>query len=83
MWLDKYETSEWAFRYCKYIKDRPEVRKLITDSYWAYHYCRFIKDRLEVRKYITNSQDIYNYRKHIKNRLLGLENILRRYNVVR
>jgi len=51
MWLDKYEMSEWAYRYCMNIKDRPGMRKFITDSRWAYYYCKYIKDRPEVRKY--------------------------------
>ena len=50
MWLDPKKISEWAFRYCRYKKDKPEIRKLITDSRWAYWYSRDVKDRPEVRK---------------------------------
>ena len=35
MWLEPRELSYWAFNYCMYKKDRPEVRKHITDSEWA------------------------------------------------
>ena len=59
MWLESKEISEWAYEYCLLKKDKPEVRKYITNSIIAYHYCRFIKDRPEVRKYITDSQWAY------------------------
>ena len=45
----KYMDSEWAYLYCRFVKDRKEIRDRITDSYWAYWYCRFVKDRKEVR----------------------------------
>jgi hypothetical protein len=48
------ENSKWAYCYCHNIKNRPEVRKHITDSNWAYRYCKNIKDRPEIRKYITD-----------------------------
>jgi len=57
-----------AFYYCTKVKDRPEVRQFITDSFDAYRYCRFIKDRPEVRKYITDSEDAYFYCRHVKDR---------------
>ena len=60
MWLDSYEMSNWAYHYCRNKKDRPEVRKLITNSRWVYYYCNVIKDDPEVRKYVDK----------------GLENVL-------
>ena len=50
MWLESNELSGWCYHYCKYIKDKPEIRKLITESVGAYHYCFNIKDDPEVRK---------------------------------
>jgi len=46
--------SNDAYYYCRYVKDRKEVRDKITDSYYAYLYCCFVKDRKEVRDKITN-----------------------------
>ena len=60
--------SEWAYGYCKYVKDDPEVRKNITESNWAYYYCYKIKDRKEVRKNITDSDDAYRYCEDVKDR---------------
>jgi len=56
MWLETKEMSDWAYSYCKYVKDDPEVRKNITDSYWAYLYCLYIQYRPEVRKYIKEGE---------------------------
>ena len=46
------ELSEWAFRYCRFKEDKPEIRKLITISYWAYWYCKEVRNRPEIRKYM-------------------------------
>jgi len=46
--------SEWAYWYCRYVVDRPEVRKHITDSRWAYCYSKDVVDRPEIRKNIKN-----------------------------
>jgi len=55
--------SHWAYHYCRYVKDRPEIRKRITgSSEYAYRYCRFIKDRSEVRMYITANYYLERYR---------------------
>ena len=56
MWLNPYEMSEWAYYYCKDIKDRSKIRKFITDSDWAYRYCKFVKDRPEIKKYIKENK---------------------------
>ena len=56
MWLDKKELSEWAYWYCELTKDKPEIRKFITDSQWAYWYCRYVLNRPEVRKYIKEGE---------------------------
>jgi hypothetical protein len=44
--------SEEAYLYCRYVKDRKEIRDRITDSYDAYLYCRDVEDRPEIRKLI-------------------------------
>ena len=56
MWLDPKEMSRWAYWYCRYKEDKPEVRKYITDSRWACYYCKWIKDRPEIRKYIKEGE---------------------------
>jgi len=48
--------SEEAYNYCEIIKDDPDIRKFITDSYWSCKYCKYIKDRPEVRKYIKEGE---------------------------
>jgi len=77
MWLDPYEMSKWAFYYCRDKEDKPEIRKLITDSMAACLYCADVKDRPEVRKNITATEwaswyceqieDDPEVRKYIKN----------------
>ena len=62
------DKPQWTYRYCRYVKDSPSVRKLINNSYWAYMYCRDIKDRPEIRKYITDSSWAYYYCTEIKDR---------------
>ena len=53
--------SEWAYNYCRRVKDNPEVRKNIVDSKWAYYYCYEIEDRPEIRRNITDSMWAYYY----------------------
>jgi len=60
--------SLWAYQYCKNIKDSPEMRKLITNSWYAYYYCRHVKDRPEVRKHITHPIQALWYCKEIQDR---------------
>lgn len=60
--------SNWAYTYCRDIKDQPELWKHITNSDNAYHYCKNIKDRPEVWKYITDSKSAYLYCRNIKDR---------------
>ena len=57
-----------AYWYCKYVKDKKEVRDRITDSYWAYLYCSDVKDRKEVRDHITDSHKAFVYCKYVKDR---------------
>jgi len=52
------ELSEWAFRYCRFKEDKPEIRKLITISYWAYWYCKEVRNRPEIRKYIEGGENV-------------------------
>ena len=33
--------SEWCFYYCKNIKNRVKVRKLITDPDWVHRYQKY------------------------------------------
>lgn len=46
--------SEWAYYYCLYIENIPEIRKYITDSEYAYNYCINVEDDSEVSKNITS-----------------------------
>jgi hypothetical protein len=55
------DKSKWALGYCKDIKDRPEIRKLITEPRTAYRYCRNIKDRKEIRKLIIGNSKVHSY----------------------
>ncbi len=48
--LDENKVSEWAYRYCRFIKDDHEIRDFITNSGWAYSYCTFINNDPEIRK---------------------------------
>jgi len=66
MWLDPIELSRWAYEYCLFKEDKPEIRKYITESYWAYTYCKFVKDRPEIRKLITSPCWIYRYCKFVR-----------------
>jgi hypothetical protein len=47
-------TSYEAYVYCRDVKDRKNMRKLITDSYDAYWYCIYVKDRKSIRELITD-----------------------------
>ena len=58
MWLTKYNISYYAYQYCRYVKDCPEIRKHITESKDAYWYCKNVKDDPEVRKHITNKYQL-------------------------
>ena len=40
---EEVKDSRWAYRYCRDVEDREEVRKNIKDSVWAYYYCRDVK----------------------------------------
>ena len=51
--------SEWAFEYCRKLKDVKKIRDKITDSYWAFKYCTCIKDRPEVRNSIKPPWDYW------------------------
>ena len=68
MWLESKEISEWSYYYCLDTENKPEIRKLITDSHWAYYYCKFVKDDPGVRKHITKPSDAYFYCRYIKDR---------------
>lgn len=61
IWLDEKDLSRWMFLHCYNIEDRPETRKLITDSEWAYMYCRNIKNRPEISQYIIEPKFIKYY----------------------
>ena len=61
--------SSWAYFYCINIKDRPEIRKYITDSGHAYLYCMYFKDDTEVAKYIT---DLWNVKEYHRKRMSQL-----------
>ncbi len=65
--LNEYEVSKWAYEYCRRIKDDPEIRKYIVDSFWAYCYCRDTNDDPEVRKNITRSYFAFCYCRDVKN----------------
>lgn len=60
--------SEWAYHYCKNIKDEKKVRNKITDSIYAVFYCQEIKDRKELRDRITDSFSAYHYCKMVTDR---------------
>ena len=64
----EYMDSDWAFWYCKDVKDIEKVRDKITDSGCAYDYCRLIKDRKKIRDKITDSQYSYYYCLNVKDR---------------
>ena len=59
--------SEWAYMYCKNIRDLPTVRKHIIEPQYAYYYCRVIDDP-EIRNNITNSEYAYWYCYFVKDR---------------
>jgi len=82
MWLDPEEMSKWAYYYCRYKEDKPEIRKLITDSQWAYFYCSWVKDDPEVRKNITDYEWASRYCHYVKDRP-EVRKYKRRKNVVR
>ena len=65
--LNEYELSNWAYRYCKNIKDDPKIRKIITKQIFFYLYCRYIKDRSEMRNNITDSHVAFLYCLNVKN----------------
>ena len=75
--------SWWAYRYCKDVKDKPEIRKHVTDSFDAYNYCKNVKDRPEIRKYITDSEGAYWYCKNVKDRSEIRMHITENYYLVR
>jgi len=62
------DKSWWAYKYCKDIEDKPEVKKYITHSNHAFWYCKDVKDRPEIRKLITTSFHAYRYCKEIQDR---------------
>ncbi len=63
--LDGYKISYWAYRYCKKVKNDPEIAKNITESRWVYFYCFNIKDDPEIRKNITDPYWAYLYCKNV------------------
>ena len=80
-----WNKSQWAYKYCRYIKDRPEIRKIITNSNDAYYYCKCVEDRPEIRKLITDSYYALYYCREVEDRpeirkLITEEKCLRRYN---
>ncbi len=50
--LDEYRRSEWAYCYCRDVKNDPKIREFITEPCWIYHYCKFIKYDPEMSKRI-------------------------------
>jgi hypothetical protein len=60
---DKSESYN-AFLYCRYVKNRPEIRDRITDSDDAYYYCRGVQNRVEMAKRIVESSSIKRYKNH-------------------
>lgn len=51
LWLNNYYSlSNWVYKYCRDIKDDPELRKFITSSTHSFLYCKNIEDRPELRK---------------------------------
>lgn len=55
LWLNESKLSGWAYNYCRFVEDNPEVRKFIIFSTDAYNYCRLIKNRPEMKRYIKNT----------------------------
>ena len=66
--LDPAEVTdpEWAFYYCRAIKDILGVRRNITTSEWAYKYCLYVKDRPSVAYYIEDRHWLWYYLKDVK-----------------
>ena len=58
VWKRIIEPSFCVF-YCRDVKDRPEVRHHIKDSYTSYQYCRYVKDRPEMWKNITDLSGVH------------------------
>ena len=50
--------SHFAYLYCCYVKNRPEVRQHIIHSYYAELYCEYVDDDPEVRKHIKDSKNV-------------------------
>jgi hypothetical protein len=73
--------SEWAYYYCRNVRDIKSVRDRITQPYFAYLYCKEVKDRKEVRDRITDSKWAYYYceevkdRKEIRDKIINSEHI--------
>ncbi len=55
--LNEFKISQWAYWYCRDIKDDPEIREFITNPYWAYMYCEYIN---------KNDERLYELEKPIK-----------------
>lgn len=66
--LDEHEISCWAFLYCYYTEDKPEIRELITTDLESYMYCFHINDDPEIRKNITDPKYSFLYCLNIKDR---------------
>ena len=84
--LEKFITdSQWAYWYCKYVKDRPEIRKYITKSRWAYYYCVDVMDRPEIRKYIKKHKYCYHYCPEVRRKVImeeGMSDVARSNRII-
>jgi len=58
----------WAYGYCFYVKDRPEIRDKLVGSSLAFWYCLCVEDRPEIRDKIVNSREAYWYCRTIEDR---------------
>jgi len=58
--------SQWAYYYCKDIKDKPDIRKYITTSMWAYFYCREVENTPEMSCKITDGYYHMLFKKYLK-----------------
>lgn len=51
--LDEIELSNWAYNYCKNIKDDKEIRELITESIDSFKYCKYVCNDPEISRRIV------------------------------
>jgi hypothetical protein len=52
-------SSYVAYLYCRYVADREDVWRKITDSWYTYFYCRYVADREEVWRKITDREEVW------------------------